>query len=77
MQRTSSTHSLAGLGIDGITHRVADRIPLFDLLVALHLHLVLVQHSLQLTLGLLKVIVQLCQSLQSIQPSSALLSLQQ
>lgn len=45
------------------TEKLPHRLPLLDLLVMLHLHLVLVQNSLQLATGLLKVIVHLGQPL--------------
>lgn len=45
---------------------MADRVPLLDLLVMLHLHLVLVQNSLQLAPCFLKVVVHFGQSLHSI-----------
>ncbi len=53
------------------TETLAHRLPLLDLLVTLHLHLVLVQNSLQLAPGLLKVIVHLGQPLHTVSHSSA------
>ena len=53
------------------TEKLAHRLPLLDLLVMLHLHLVLVQNSLQLAAGLLKVIVHLGQPLHTASHSSA------
>lgn len=53
------------------TETLAHRFPLLDLLVTLHLHLVLVQNSLQLAPGLLKVIVHLGQPLHTVSHSSA------
>ena len=53
------------------TETLAHRFPLLDLLVTLHLHLVLVQNSLQLAPGLLKVIVHFGQPLHTVSHSSA------
>jgi len=53
------------------TEKLAHRLPLLDLLVTLHLHLVLVQNSLQLAPGLLEVIVHLGQPLHTVSHSSA------